>query len=60
MAEIYQKMLKNVKNVKNDPISEARSSVVYDHVFWLEVDSEPAGRDLFADLNFGAVGQRCL
>ena len=41
-------MLKNVKNVKNDPISNARSSVVYDDVFLLEVDSEPSARDLFA------------
>ena len=41
-------MAKNVKNLKNDPISNARSSVVYDDVFLLEVDSEPSARDLFA------------
>ena len=35
----------------------AHRAVVYDHVFWLKVDSEPAGRDLFAAVNFGALGQ---
>ena len=39
---------KNAQNLKNDRISEARSTAEYDHVFWLKVDSEPAARDLFA------------
>ena len=60
MAEIWPKTLKNAQNLKNGLGLCAHRAVVYDHVFWLEVDSEPAGRDLFADLNFGAVGQRCL
>ena len=38
----------------------AHRAVVYDHVFWLKVDSEPAARDLFAEPKFIKIGQRCL
>ena len=48
MAEIWPKTLKNAKNLQNDRISEARSSVVYEDVFRLKYVLEPAARDLFA------------
>ena len=39
---------KKVKNLQNGPTLANRSSAVYDHVFRLKVDSEPAGPDLDA------------
>ena len=48
MAEIWPKTLKNAQNLKNGLGLCAHRAVVYDHVFWLEVDSEPSARDLFA------------
>ena len=48
---------KNVKNLQNGPTLASRSSAVYVGVWWLKVDSEPAGPDLDADILTGTVGQ---
>ena len=38
----------------------AHRAVVYDHVFRVKIDSEPAGPDLFAEPKFIKIRQRCL
>ena len=48
---------KNVKNLQNGPTLASRSSAIYVGVYWLKVDSEPAGPDLDADILTGTVGQ---
>ena len=45
------------KNLKNGRTLANRSSADYVGVFWLEVDLEPAGPDLDADIKSGTVGQ---
>ena len=48
MRKNLQKRPKMTKLEKNGLNVSGRSSAVYDHVYWLEVDSEPAGRGLNA------------
>ena len=48
MAELYQKTLKNAKKLQNGLGLCAHRAFVYEDVFRVEIDSEPAARDLFA------------
>ena len=48
MRKNLQNWPKNVKNLQNGLNVSRRSSAKYDHVFWLEVDLEPAGPGLDA------------
>ena len=48
MRKNLQNWPKNVKNLQNVLNVSRRSSAEYDHVFWLEVDSEPPGPGLDA------------
>ena len=48
MAEIWPKTLKNAQNLQNGLGLCAHRAFVYEDVFRVEIDSEPAARDLFA------------
>ena len=55
MTEVFLEF--GCRKIKNGPTLASRSSAVYVGVYWLKVDSEPAGPDLDADILTGTVGQ---
>ena len=48
MRKNRQKRPKNAKIASDDPTLRVYAASIYDHVFWLEVDSEPLGPGLDA------------
>ena len=48
MRKNCQKRPKNAKIGSNDPTLRVYAASIYDHVYWLEVDSEPLGPGLDA------------